>query len=292
MSKSTEEAEKKVFLPPEKIETFYANKNFDTPSGNRPTAGARTERELPRGSASIQYYGLSTPNGNKTGILLEELGVDYDAHQIHIGKGDQFSSGFVDLCPNSKIPAAIDYDGPEGETVKLWESASIMLYFAEKYKKFIPAHPAKKAEMINWLFWQIGSQGPNTGNFGHFMVHAPEEEVEARTYGVTRYGMEVQRCCSVLNTHLKDRQFMMGDEYTIADMAIFPWVRAVRVYYKAPNGVDGKMILSVEENYPVLCAWADRIAERPAVQRGLQVCLWDNSRGTKPWLHPDNEEKK
>lgn len=137
---------------------------------------------------------------------------------INIGKGDQFTSGFVAVNPNSKIPCALDKDGPGGQPIMLFESASIMLYLAEKYQRFIPTDFRLRTEVMNWLFWQMGGQGPMTGNFGHFMVYAPAEKVETRNYGVSRYGMEVQRLCSVLDRHLEGKTFIVGEEYTIADM--------------------------------------------------------------------------
>eukprot|EP01123_Difflugia_compressa_P010130 TRINITY_DN361_c0_g1_i1.p1 TRINITY_DN361_c0_g1~~TRINITY_DN361_c0_g1_i1.p1 ORF type:complete len:312 (+),score=57.52 TRINITY_DN361_c0_g1_i1:86-937(+) len=271
------------WAPPESIQVLYkatANNKFS--SINSPTAGARTEKPLPSGNAPFQLYSLATPNGHKPAILLEELGLDYDAHIVDIMKGDQFTSGFVEINPNSKIPAALDKaGGADGKTpIRLFESASILLYLAEKYHRFLPAQPEKKVEVINWLFWQIGGQGPQTGNFGHFMVYAPDDKKEARDYGVGRYGMEVQRLCSVLDLHLKDRTYMVGEEYTIADIAIFPWVHQLRVGYIHKSGVSAKQFLEVDK-YTHLNAWADRILERPAVKRGLTVCSRD---GAKPWL--------
>jgi GST-like protein len=147
---------------------------------------------------------------------------------IDIMGGVQFSSGFVSVNPNSKIPAALDLDGPGGQPLELFESASILLYLAEKYHRFIPENPADRARVMNWLFWQMSGFGPIPGNFGHFMVYAPDDQVDARKYGLMRFGMEVQRLCSVLDTHLKGRTYMVGEEYTIADMAIFPWFQQLR----------------------------------------------------------------
>jgi GSH-dependent disulfide-bond oxidoreductase len=277
------------WTPPEKIEALYAAADGNVwASVNAPTAGARTERELPRGSAPFQYYSIATPNGQKPAILLEELGIDYDAHRIHIGGAfqDQFSSGFVEVNPNSKIPAAVDWDC-NGARVNLFESVSIMIYLADKYGRFIPptSKPALRAEVMNWLFWQVGGQGPMTGNFGHFMVYAPEEQVAARNYGVARYGMEVKRLFDVLNNHLRDRQYMVGNEYGIADMAIFPWANAVFLGgYKHSSGITANQFLSLETKYPHVVDWCARIRERPAVQRGLTVCPWSDKNGTKPWL--------
>jgi len=217
--------------------------------------------------------------------MLEELGIDYDAHVVPL-TGDQFSSGFVGLNPNSKIPAAMDKEGPDGKPIHLFESASIVLYLAEKYNRFIPADKRLRQEVYNWLFWQMGGQGPMTGQFGHFFTYAPADKKEARNYGTARYGMEVQRICSVLDNHLSTRQYMVGDEYTIADMVIFPWFHsALRKGYKHSSGVTGSDFLSVNK-YVHLSAWADRILERPAVKRGVTVCT--NGKG-KPWLEPESK---
>uniref|UniRef100_A0A6B2LER2 Glutathione S-transferase n=1 Tax=Arcella intermedia TaxID=1963864 RepID=A0A6B2LER2_9EUKA len=237
---------------------------------------------MPQGKASFQLYSLGTPNGIKAAIILEELGIDYDAHVINIMTGDQFTSGFVSVNPNSKIPAAVDKEvlNDKGEPLKLFESGSIMLYLADKHKRFIPSDAAHRAEVLNWLFWQMAGQGPMAGNFGHFMVYAPDDKVEARNYGVSRYGMETQRLLSVLDLHLKGRMWMVGEEYTIADMAIFPWVNQLRTGYKHKSGIGAAEFLSVE-SYGNVIAWANRIAERPAVQRGLTVCTGGKA---KPWL--------
>lgn len=188
------------------------------------------------------------------------------------------------MNPNSKIPAAVDRNGPNGREVKLFESASIMLYFAEKFGQFIPADPVEKAECMNWIFWQMGGLGPMTGNYGHFMVYAPEDKVETRNYGVARYGMEVQRLCSVLDQYLESRTFLVGEKYTLADIVCFPWFNQLRTGYKHPSGVTAKDFLSIDQ-YKHVNAWADRIIERPAVKRGLQVCRFDGV--GKPWLVPD-----
>lgn len=276
-----------IWNPPQKVEElFLATSGNKWASINRPTAGAREEKEVPRGSAPFQLYSLATPNGQKPAILLEEIGIEYDAHKIMLD-GGQFTSGFVDINPNSKIPAAVDYDGFDGlngEPVKLFESASILLYLAEKYQRFLPLNPALKAQVMNWLFWQVGGQGPITGAcFGHFFVYAPDDKVEARDYGVARYGMEVQRLCSVLENHLKTRAYMVGEEYSIADIAIFPWFQQLRSGYHHSSGVTASSFLSITEYYPHANAWADRILARPAVQRGMTVCSWSHE-STKPWL--------
>lgn len=209
--------------------------------------------------------------------MLEELGIEYDAFVIPLN-GPQFSTGFVKANPNSKIPAAIDLDGPDGRPISLFESASIVLYLAEKYGKFVPANVRGRTECMNWLFWQMAGQGPMTGNFGHFMVYAPAEL--DRDYGVARYGMEVQRLCSVLDNHLQNHEYMAGGEYSIADMVCLPWFQAIRgpKTYLHPSGVGAQQFLSVDK-YRYACAWADRLMQRPQVQRGMAVC-----RGLpKPW---------
>ncbi len=202
---------------------------------------------------------------------------------INIGKGDQFTSGFVEVNPNSKIPCAVDRDGPGGEPINLFESGSIMLYFAEKYNRFIPADPRLRTEILNWLFWQMGGQGPMTGNFGHFFVYAPADKVETRDYGVARYGMEVQRLMDVLDRHLAGKTYMVGEEYTIADMAIFPWANQLRTGYVHSSGTSARECLSIDK-YTNVIAWIERLKERAAVQRGMTVCGWSGV--AKPWLIP------
>jgi GST-like protein len=273
--------DKPTWAPPSKIEDLYAataGNNFS--AINSPVAGARETRKLPEGTAPIQLYSLATPNGIKVSILLEELGIEYDAHVINIGKGDQFTSGFVDVNPNSKIPALMDKDGPDGNPLNLFESGSIALYLAEKYHQFIPLDPRLRAEVMNWVFWQMAGQGPMTGNFGHFMVYAPADQVGARDYGAARYGMEVSRLCSVLDKHLDGRTYMVGEEYTLADIMCYPWIRQLFTGYKHPSGIDANSFLTASQ-YKNIAAWAQRIGDRPAVQRGVQVC--SNGQG-KPWL--------
>lgn len=227
-------------------------------------------------------FSLATPNGHKVGILLEELGVDYDAHVINIGKGDQFTSGFVSVNPNSKIPALLDKDGPDGQPISVFESVSICLYLAEKFKSpLLPADFRLRTEVLNWLMFQTSGQGPMTGNFGHFFVYAPPDKLEARDYGVGRYGMEVQRICSVMDRHLEGRTYFVGEQYSLADVVLFPWFHQLRVGYKHSSGVAAAQFLRVDQ-YTNCNAWADRILARPAVVRGLQVCSWSGK--AKPWL--------
>jgi len=212
-----------LWTPPAKIEELYAaTAGNQFASINRPTAGSRTEQALPDGGSPFQLYSLATPNGIKVGIILEELGIDYDAHFINIGKGEQFNSGFVAVNPNSKIPCALDKDGPDGQPIFLFESAAIVMYLAEKYNRFLPTNVRLRQEVMNWVFWQMAGQGPMTGNYGHFMVYAPADKVETRNYGVARYGMEVQRLCSVLENHLEGRTYIVGEEYSIADIVVCP----------------------------------------------------------------------
>jgi len=271
-----------AWRPPAKIEALYASQQGNAfASVNAPTAGPRKQQPLPQGSAPLQLYSLATPNGQKISILLEELGVAYDAWPITIAAGEQFTSGFVELNPNSKIPALRDLEGPDNKPLNLFESGAIMLYLAEKFGRFIPRDPRKRAECLCWVFWQVGGQGPMTGNFGHFMVYAPENKHEARDYGVARYGMEVQRLCSVLDRHLSDgRQFIVGEEYTIADMICVTWINTLRRFYEHPSGIGAREFLSID-CYKYINAWADRLFERPAVRRGMRVC--SNGVG-KPWL--------
>ena len=233
---------------------------------NRPISGATHDKELPVGKHPIQLYSLGTPNGVKVTILLEELlalghaGAEYDAWLINIGNGDQFGSGFVAINPNSKIPAMADHslDPP----LRLFESGSMLIYLAEKFGAFIPADVRGRAEAINWVMWQMGSAPFLGGGFGHFYAYAPFK----MEYPINRYAMEVKRQLHVLDTHLAANQYMVGDEYTIADMAIWPWYGAVA------KGVvyDAGEFLAVHE-YTNLLRWADQLAERPAVQRGRMV---------------------
>ena len=241
---------------------------------NRPTAGAQTQKELPIGKHPLQLYSLGTPNGQKVTIMLEELlelGIseaEYDAWLIKIFEGDQFWSGFVHINPNSKIPALVDHKptfDKEGDdkTVRVFESASILLYLAEKFGKFIPQDPSKKVECMNWVFWAQGSAPFVGGGFGHFFTYAPKKF----KYPIDRYTMETKRQLDVLNQHLEKKEFMVGDEYTIADMVIWPWY-GLLVLGKSYEG--SAEFLNVKE-YPNVQRWAQNIMDRPAVQRGYLV---------------------
>jgi GST-like protein len=245
--------------------------SWDTANGgqfaniNRPVSGATHERELPVGKHPLQLYSLGTPNGQKVTILLEELlaaghaGAEYDAWLIEIGKGDQFGSGFVAINPNSKIPALADHslDPP----LRLFESGSILVYLAETFGAFLPTEPRARAETFNWLMWQMGSAPFVGGGFGHFYAYAPFKI----QYAIDRYAMETKRQLHVLDTHLADHVYLVGDAYTIADIAIWPWYGGVL------NGAYGAQTFLSVADYPNLARWSDLIAARPAVKRGRIV---------------------
>jgi len=233
---------------------------------NRPIAGPTHEQDLPRGRHPFQLYSLATPNGVKVTIMLEELlalghhGAEYDAWLIRINEGHQFSSGFVGANPNSKIPALLDCSGPE--PVRVFESGAILLYLAEKFGVYVPTEPAKRAECMSWLFWQMGSAPYLGGGFGHFFAYAPIK-IE---YAIDRFAMEVKRQMDVLNRRLAESRYVGGDDYTIADIAIWPW------YGGMAKGqlYEGGEFLQVQE-YTHVIRWADEIAQRPAVKRGRMV---------------------
>ncbi len=245
---------------------------WNKPSGgqfasiNRPVAGATHEKELPVGRHPLQLYSQGTPNGVKVTILLEELlalghrGAEYDAWLIRIGNGDQFGSGFVAVNPNSKIPALVDRSEPK--PVRVFESAAILMYLAEKFGAFLPTDRAQRAECLSWLFWQMGSAPYLGGGFGHFYAYAPTK-IE---YAIDRFAMEVKRQLDVLDRQLAEHQYVAGESYTIADMAIFPWYGGL-VKGWSYNAAE---FLSVHE-YKHVNRWADRLLERPAVRRGRMV---------------------
>lgn len=242
-----------------------------TPGGafaniNRPVAGPTHDQALPVGEHPLQLYSLATPNGVKVSIMLEELlaaghaGAEYDAWLIRINEGMQFSSGFVDANPNSKIPALVDRSG--AEPVRVFESGAILVYLAEKFGAFLPKDGVARTETMNWLFWQMGSAPFIGGGFGHFYAYAPEK----LQYPIDRYAMETKRQLDVLDRHLADNRYMAGDDYTIADMAIWPWYGGMvlgQLY-------DAATFLAVHE-YKHVKRWADAIAARPAVVRGRKV---------------------
>ncbi|MBP7414948.1 MAG: glutathione-dependent disulfide-bond oxidoreductase [Giesbergeria sp.] len=233
---------------------------------NRPIAGATHEQELPVGKHPLQLYSLATPNGVKVTVMLEELlalghsGAEYDAWLIPIQQGTQFSSGFVAVNPNSKIPALMDRSG--AEPVRVFESGAILLYLAEKFGAFVPASGAARAECLSWLFWQMGSAPFLGGGFGHFYAYAPTK-IE---YAINRYAMEAKRQMDVLNQRLATHEFLAGDAYTVADMAAWPWYGALAL----GQLYDAAEFLQVHE-YTHVLRWAEQIAKRPAVQRGRMV---------------------
>lgn len=233
---------------------------------NRPIAGATHDAELPVGKHPLQLYSLGTPNGVKVTILLEELlaaghtGAEYDAWLINILEGDQFGSGFVDINPNSKIPALVDRTTEPPQRV--FESGSIMMYLAEKFGAFIPETPSARTECFNWLFWQMGSAPILGGGFGHFYAYAPEKY----EYPIDRYTMEVKRQLDVLNRHLADNAFLCGNDYSIADIAIYPWYG-----WLVQNKVYDAAEFLQADGYTHLLRWANAIAERSAVKRGEKV---------------------
>ena len=233
---------------------------------NRPVAGATHEKELPVGAHPLQLYSMATPNGVKVTVMLEELlsaghtGAEYDAWLIKINEGEQFSSGYVKANPNSKIPVLVDYG--MATPTRVFESGSILLYLAEKFRAFLPAEPFSRTQALNWLFWQMGSAPFLGGGFGHFYAYAPTK----MEYPIDRFAMEVKRQLDVLDRHLADHQYMAGTEYSIADMAVWPWYGGLASgeLYKAAE------FLQVLEYRHVL-RWASEIAKRPAVQRGRMV---------------------
>ena len=235
---------------------------------NRPIAGPTHEKALPVGRHPLQLYSQGTPNGQKVTVLLEELlalghaGAEYDAWLIPIQEGAQFGSGFVEVNPNSKIPALMDHSGPE--PIRVFESGAILMHLAEKFGAFLPpvSEPARRAECLSWLFWQMGSAPFLGGGFGHFYAYAPIK-IE---YAIDRYAMEVKRQLDVLNCHLATHTYLIGDDYTIADMAIWPWYGAL---VKGQTYGAGEF-LQVHE-YTHVVRWADLIAQRPAVKRGRIV---------------------
>ncbi|MFN3973080.1 MAG: glutathione-dependent disulfide-bond oxidoreductase [Gemmobacter sp.] len=253
-----------AYTPP-KVWTWDAENGGQFANINRPIAGATHDRDLPRGRHPLQLYSLATPNGQKVTILLEELlekghAADYDAWLIEIGKGDQFGSGFVGVNPNSKIPALLDH--ATTPPTRVFESASILLYLAEKFGDFLPTEHAARTECLNWLFWQMGSAPYLGGGFGHFYKYAPTK----MEYPINRFAMEVKRQLDVLDRHLADHPFMAGEAYSIADMAIFPWYGAVVL----GQAYDAAEFLDVG-SYRHVLAWANGIEARPAVKRGRMV---------------------
>ena len=253
------------YVPP-KVWTWEQKSDNQFARINRPISGPTHDKELPRGEQPHQLYSLATPNGVKVTIMFEELleagfsDAEYDAFLIRIQEGDQFASGFVDINPNAKIPAMLDLSGPE--PVRVFESGSMLMYLAEKFGAFLPASGPKRTETLNWLFWQMGSAPFLGGGFGHFYAYASEKQ----EYPINRYAMEVKRQMDVLDKRLADNSFLTGDDYTIADMAVFPWYGglALGLLYSAAEFLD-------VESYTNLQRWTKEISERPAVIRGKMV---------------------
>lgn len=254
-----------TYIPP-KVWTWDSENGGAFSKINRPTAGPTHEKELPVGKHPLQLHSLATPNGVKVTVMLEELlalgfeGAEYDAYLVSITEGDQFGSGFVAANPNSKIPALIDQSTPT--PTRVFESGAILLYLAEKFGALIPSEPQLRTECLSWLFWQMGSAPYLGGGFGHFYAYAPVK-IE---YCIDRFAMEVKRQLDVLDRHLAEKQYMCGDEYSIADIAIWPWYGAVYTgaVYDAAEFLDTKSYVHVGR-------WADEIAARPAVKRGRIV---------------------
>lgn len=256
------------YIPPA-VWTWEEKSGGEFASINRPISGATREKALPAGKHPFQLHSLATPNGVKVTIMLEELiekGIteaEYDAYSINIMEGDQFSSGFVDINPNSKIPALMDNSGDK--PVRIFESGAILVHLAEKFDAFLPTGPdqaAEKAEVMSWLFWQMGSAPFLGGGFGHFYAYAPEKF----EYPINRYSMEVKRQLDVLDKQLANNSYISGEEYSIADMAIWPWYGLLVLggLYDAAEFLDVK-------SYRNVVRWAEAIAERPAVKRGKMV---------------------
>ena len=253
------------YVPP-KVWTWDAANGGQFANINRPIAGATHDQELPRGKHGFQLYSLATPNGQKVSILFEELlaaghAAEYDAWLINIGKGDQFGSGFVGVNPNSKIPALLDLTG--AQPVRLFESGSILVHLADKFGAFLPASGPVRTEVMNWLFWQMGSAPFLGGGFGHFFAYAPEKF----EYPINRYAMEAKRQLDVLDRRLVEVPFIAGEDYSIADMAIWPWYGSIvlgRSYANSAEFLDVGI-------YKNLKRWADVIDARPGVKRGRIV---------------------
>jgi len=253
-----------TYVPP-KVWTWDKNNGGRFANINRPVSGATHDKVLPQGEHDLQLHSLATPNGVKVTVMLEELleigrPAEYDAYLINIGDGDQFGSGFVEINPNSKIPALLDRSTDPG--TRVFESAAILLYLAEKFNAFVPKDPSVRAECYSWLMWQMGSAPYLGGGFGHFYAYAPEKW----QYPIDRFAMEVKRQLDVLDKTLAERTFLCGDEYTIADMANYAWYGALVLH----NIYDAAEFLQVS-SYQNVVRWATAIEARPAVSRGRRV---------------------
>ena len=268
------------FVPP-KVWKWDAENGGKFANINRPISGATHEKALPVGEHPLQVYSLATPNGVKVTVMLEELlalghsGAEYDAYLVNITEGDQFSSGFVDINPNSKIPALVDHSLEK--PLRVFESGSILLYLAEKFAALIPNDLAGRTECMSWLFWQMGSAPYLGGGFGHFYAYAPEKF----EYPIDRFAMEVKRQLDVLDKHLANNKYMCGDEYSIADISIWPWygVLTTGKLYEAGEFLD-------VESYTHVTRWTQQIAERSAVKRGRMVNrVWGDEETQLPERH-------
>ena len=263
------------YVPP-KVWTWNKANGGRFANINRPIAGATHEKDLPVGRHPMQLYSLATPNGVKVTVMLEELlalghsGAEYDAWLIKINEGDQFGSGFVGVNPNSKIPALLDRSGPQ--PIRVFESGAILLHLAQKFGALLPTDAAARAECLSWLFWQMGSAPYLGGGFGHFYAYAPTK-IE---YAIDRFAMEAKRQMDVLNRRLAESPYLAGSDYTIADIAVWPWYGAL-----AKGQLYGAGEFLQVQDYSHVVAWADRIAQRPAVQRGRKV--------NRTWGEPDSQ---
>tara|TARA_R110001599_G_scaffold76384_4_gene209067 strand:- start:9970 stop:10815 length:846 start_codon:yes stop_codon:yes gene_type:complete len=273
-------SESNEYVPP-KVWTWEPGNGGRFANINRPIAGATHDHTLPRGEHPLQLYSLATPNGVKVTVLLEELlalghqGAEYDAWLINILEGDQFGSGFVEINPNSKIPALLDCS--TDPATRVFESGAILLYLAEKFGEFLPEDAGPRAECFSWLFWQMGSVPYLGGGFGHFYAYAPEK----LEYPINRFTMEVKRQLDVLDRNLAERRFLCGDHYTIADMANWPWYGGLML----DNLYESKEFLDVD-SYVHVTRWAREIAERPAVLRGRRVNrVWGDEEKRHPERH-------
>jgi GSH-dependent disulfide-bond oxidoreductase len=273
-------AEPTLYAPP-KVWTWNRENGGRFASINRPIAGPTHDKALPVGRHPLQLYSLATPNGVKVTVMLEELlalghaGAEYDAWLIRINEGEQFSSGFVAANPNSKIPALVDHSAPN--PIRVFESGAILVYLAEKFGAFLPHDPALRAECMSWLMWQMGSAPFLGGGFGHFYAYAPSK----MEYPIDRYAMEVKRQLDVLDRHLATHTYMTGEDYTIADMAIWPWYGALTkgVLYEAGEFLD-------VQSYQHVIRWTDLIGQRPAVKRGRMVNrTWGDPASQLPERH-------
>lgn len=281
------DANEREYVPP-KVWTWNKESGGRFAKINRPIAGATHEKELPVGRHPFQLYSLATPNGVKVTVMFEELlalghtGAEYDAWLINIGEGEQFGSGFVGVNPNSKIPALLDRSGPE--PIRVFESGAILMHLAEKFGAFLPREPKTRTECMSWLFWQVGSAPYLGGGFGHFYAYAPTK-IE---YAIDRFAMEVKRQLDVLDRRLAESEYIAGADYTIADMAIWPWYGALvkGLLYEAGEFLAG-------HEYAHVNRWTDMIAKRPAVKRGRMVNrAWGDPASQLPERHDASDFDK